>query len=203
MKFENAAIAKGYAAIAGFDEAGRGALCGPVVASSVILYPNQIIPGVDDSKRLTPGKRDTLFIDIMKSARSVGIGLARAAEIDEINILQATRRAMNRARCKLVIPADYLLLDAITIDVPDIPQQSIIKGDRKSHSIAAASIVAKVVRDRIMMVWHRRYPRYNWKKNKGYGTAAHLSALREYGPTEIHRKTFKGVLTYRGLFDRE
>lgn len=200
-QFEQAAAADGYTAVAGLDEAGRGALCGPVVAAAVILYQKQMIPGVDDSKRLTHSRRQMLYGQIIQSARAVGVGLSRADEIDRINILEATRVAMGRALGRLRATPDCLLLDALLLPGIEIPQTVIIKGDRRSHSIAAASIIAKVTRDRIMAVWHRRYPQYGWDSNKGYGTGTHIAALREHGPTPIHRRTFKGVFDCRGLFD--
>jgi len=199
--FERAASEGGFCAIAGLDEAGRGALCGPVVAAAVILFKNQRIPGVDDSKQLTHLRRQRLYGEILQSARAVGIGLARAGEIDRINILEATRVAMGRAVGRLRAIPDYLLIDALRLPAVSIPQQAIIKGDCLSHSIAAASIIAKVTRDRIMAVWHRRYPQFGWDTNKGYGTERHLLALREFGPCPIHRKTFRGVCDCRGLFD--
>lgn len=199
-KYECAAAESGYKIIAGLDEAGRGALCGPVVASAVVLYPGQFIPGVDDSKRLSPIQRQKMFEMVMDQARAVGIGLARATEVDRINVLEATRLAMMRALQKLQEKPDYLLLDAIKLAQISIPQESIIKGDSLSHSIAAASIIAKVIRDRIMLIWNRKYPGYGWETNKGYGTAFHLEALRVAGFCSIHRKTFKGVYDCRGLF---
>ena len=201
LNYEQEALEAGFCSVAGLDEAGRGALCGPVVAAAVILNDNHLIDGVDDSKRLTAQRRESLYIDIINHVRHFGIGIGRADEIDEINILEATRLAMGRAIHKLCCEPDCLLLDAIELPRVDLHQVSIIKGDQKSHSIAAASILAKVVRDRIMAVWAKRYPVYGWSKNKGYGTRDHLAALKDHGPCEIHRKTFKGVIQYRGLFD--
>lgn len=198
--FEKNAAIKGYRNIAGLDEAGRGPLAGPVVAAAVILPSLIIIPGVDDSKRLSARRRCQLFSIIRSHARSVGIGLAHSDEIDSINILEATRLAMLRAIRKMTIPPDYLLLDALTLPSLDLPQDAIIKGDQKSHSISAASIVAKVVRDRIMLIWDKRFPQYGWRKNKGYGTSDHLDAIRRFGPCSLHRRSFRGVMNYKGLF---
>lgn len=191
----------GYRAIAGLDEAGRGPLAGPVVAASVILPKPEVIPGVDDSKRLSADRRFSLFDEILRCARSTGIGLARCYEIDEINILEATRLAMIRAVQKMTVAPDFLLLDALSIPKLAIPQQPIIKGDQLSHSISAASILAKVIRDRIMIFWDKKYPQYGWKYNMGYGTQDHMEALKRFGPSPIHRKTFRGVCNCRGLFD--
>ncbi|MBN1296490.1 ribonuclease HII [bacterium] len=200
-QYEQLAARSGYCAVAGLDEAGRGALCGPVVAAAVILFHEQFIDEVDDSKRLTPRQRSRAYDRIRTHARAVGVGLARADEIDRINILEATRLAMQRAIGRLRITPDYLLLDAVRLEAVAIPQLPIIKGDRLSHSIAAASIIAKVIRDRIMRVWNRTYPQYGWANNMGYGTEEHLMALRRHGPSPIHRRTFRGVLDCRGLFD--
>ncbi|MBN1551340.1 ribonuclease HII [bacterium] len=198
--FEKKATQDGFRYIAGLDEAGRGALCGPVVAAAVILPDKDLPSGIKDSKLLKPKERLDLYPQIFKSALSVGVGLSRAAEIDRINILNATKLAMYRACLKLSVSPDLLLLDAITIEALPLPQIAIIKGDQRSLSIAAASIVAKVVRDRIMNTWHKHFPMYGFLNNKGYGTKEHRDALRTYGPTAIHRKTFKQVFDCWTLF---
>jgi ribonuclease HII len=199
--FERRARENGYTRVAGLDEAGRGPLAGPVVAAAVILQPDTCLQGVDDSKRISSARRYNLFDIIKQSAQTVGIGLARCWEIDTVNILEATRLAMVRAITKLSDKPDYLLLDAIRIPSLQIPQEPIVKGDRLSHSIAAASIIAKVTRDRIMEYWDTRYPQYGWRKNKGYGTRDHLEAIRRFGPCPLHRKTFRGVCHPVELFD--
>ncbi len=201
LSFERQAASDGYIAVAGLDEAGRGALCGPVVAAAVIPDLNTIIPGIDDSKRLNAKRRDTFARTILSSAVSVGIGLARADEIDEINILQATRRAMMRAIERLKIPPDFLLIDAVELKEIPLPYLALIKGDQRSYTIACASIIAKTTRDRIMTAWDRHYPDYGFGKHKGYGTALHIDALKRLGPSPIHRKTFKKVYNCRTLFD--
>ncbi len=176
--------------ICGIDEVGRGPLAGPVVAGAVILPKDCKILYLNDSKKLTPKKREELYDVIMDGAVSVGIGVVEASRIDEINILQATYEAMRIAISKLNVRPDVLLNDAVTIPQVDIRQVPIIKGDAKSVSIAAASIVAKVYRDRIMTEYENVYPGYDFASNKGYGTAAHMEGLRRLGMTPIHRKTF-------------
>lgn len=178
---------------AGVDEVGRGPLAGPVVAAAVILPEQCPIVGLNDSKRIKPQKREILFAEIKSAAISVGIGMVDAQEIDRINILQATLRAMEIAVVNLSPKPDYLLIDGDLSLSLQIPQEGIIKGDSKSFSIAAASIVAKVTRDRIMEEYHKIYPQYNFKKHKGYPTREHLEALEKYGPCPLHRRTFKGV----------
>jgi len=200
LLFEQKARSDGFAFVAGIDEAGRGALCGPVVAAAVIIDSSMLIPGIDDSKRLTAIQRDTLQLEIKKTAVSIGIGLARAGEIDKVNILQSTKRAMIRASCKLRPQPDFLLIDALNLDDLAIPQLCLIKGDQRSYSIACASIIAKTTRDRIMEIWSRKFPEYGMDKNKGYGTAFHIEALRKFGPCRIHRKTFNKVYNCRTLF---
>ncbi len=201
LQFERKYSEQGCKYIAGLDEAGRGALAGPVVAAAVVLYPEQFIPGVNDSKQLAPLKRIKLYRLIKQSALATAVGLVENTRIDSINILEATRLAMTRALKKLPQIPDCLLLDALTIPGLEVFQVPIVSGDNLSHSIAAASILAKVVRDRIMVSWHARYPQYNWIKNKGYGTVEHLAAIHDYGPSPIHRTTFRGVIQYPGLFD--
>ncbi len=191
--YENEARDAGYSKIAGIDEAGRGPLAGPVVAAAVILPYDFRIAGVDDSKKLTPPKRASLYAKIYERAVSIGIGTVGPAEIDRINILQASLGAMAVAVARLNHPPDYLLIDGIFEIGCDLPQIAIPKGDSKSISIAAASIVAKVTRDRMMEKYHRQYPQYGFAGHKGYPTKAHREALREFGGCPIHRKTFKGV----------
>ena len=178
--------------ICGIDEAGRGPLAGPVVAGAVILPKNCEILYLNDSKQLTAKKRDELYDVIMREAVAVGIGYASPARIDEINILQATYEAMREAISKLSVKPDVLLNDAVKIPQVDIRQVPIIKGDAKSVSIAAASIVAKVTRDRLMEEYDKVLPGYGFASNKGYGSAEHIAALKEIGPSPIHRQSFIG-----------
>ncbi len=198
--FEEVAYAQGYRRIAGLDEAGRGTLAGPVVAAAVLFEPKTAITGLRDSKQLSPQQRDSLHPIILQEAAAVAVGVVEAAVIDQINILQATRLAMQRAIEQLTIQPDYLLLDAITLPLVPIPQRPIIKGDQLSISIAAASIVAKVTRDRLMSRYHEEYPQYNFLAHKGYGTLEHRKQIREHGPCQIHRKTFRGVCDVDQLF---
>jgi ribonuclease HII len=176
--------------ICGIDEVGRGPLCGPVVASAVILPKDCQILYLNDSKKLSEKKREELYDVIMEQAIAVGLGMATPERIDEINILQATYEAMRQAINSLKVKPAVLLNDAVTIPEVEIPQIPIIKGDAKSVSIAAASIIAKVTRDRMMVEYDRMYPGYDLASNKGYGTKVHMEALRTVGPCEIHRKTF-------------
>lgn len=179
---------KGY--LCGIDEVGRGPLAGPVMAGAVILPKDHPILYLNDSKKLTPKKREELYDVIMNEAVAVGIGSEDEKVVDKINILQATYSAMRKAILKLEVRPDFLLVDAVTIPDTGIPECPIIKGDAKSVSIAAASIVAKVTRDRLMVQYDRLYPEYHFAKNKGYGTAEHIAALKKYGPCPIHRKSF-------------
>lgn len=176
--------------ICGIDEVGRGPLCGPVVASAVILPKDCQILYLNDSKKLSEKKREELYDVIMEQAVAVGVGMASPQRIDEINILQATYEAMRQAISSLKVKPAVLLNDAVTIPGVEIPQIPIIKGDAKSVSIAAASIIAKVTRDRMMVEYDRMYPGYDLGSNKGYGTKVHMEALKTLGPCEIHRKTF-------------
>ena len=178
--------------ICGIDEVGRGPLAGPVVAAAVILPKNVDIYYLNDSKQLSEKKREQLYKEIMEKAVAVGIGFADEKCIDEINILQADYVAMRMALSKLTVKPDILLNDAVTIPEVTIPQEAIIKGDAKSVSIAAASIVAKVTRDHYMVQMNSVYPGYDFASNKGYGSAKHIEALRNIGPCEIHRRTFIG-----------
>ncbi len=176
--------------ICGIDEAGRGPLCGPVVAGAVILPKNCDILYINDSKKLSEKMRDVLYDEITSGAIAWGVGIVSPERIDEINILQATYEAMKIAIDNLKVTPDILLNDAVIIPGVDIEQVKIIKGDAKSQSIAAASIIAKVTRDRMMAEYDKMYPGYSFAQHKGYGTKAHVEALKEYGPSPIHRKSF-------------
>lgn len=179
-----------YGTVCGIDEAGRGPLCGPVVAAAVIFPDEYNILYINDSKKLSETKREEVYKEIDKYAVAYGVGIVSPERIDEINILQATYEAMRTAIHKLSVTPDILLNDAVTIPMVDIKQVPIIKGDAKSQSIAAASIVAKVTRDHLMEEYDKLYPEYGFAKHKGYGTAAHIKAIKEYGPCPIHRRTF-------------
>ncbi|GAB6146176.1 ribonuclease HII [Desulfocicer niacini] len=191
--FEEQALQAGFRSVAGVDEAGRGPLAGPVVSAAVILPSGFAVAGITDSKQLTPRKRDIFFDILMEQALAVSTGLATVEEIDKINILQASLLSMVRAVKGLDPGPDYLLIDGkFTIDSP-LSQEAVIKGDARSISIAAASIIAKVTRDRIMKTLHEQYPQYGFDRHKGYPTAMHRAALLECGPSPVHRKTFRGV----------
>lgn len=179
-----------YSLICGIDEAGRGPLAGPVVAGAVILPKDCEILYLNDSKKLSPAKREALYEEIMEKAEAVGVGMAPPARIDEINILQATYEAMREAVDNLGVTPELLLNDAVTIPDVSIPQVPIIKGDAKSVSIAAASIIAKVTRDRLMVQYDEILPGYGFARHKGYGSKDHIEAIRRLGPTPIHRQTF-------------
>ncbi|RRJ15614.1 ribonuclease HII [Lachnoanaerobaculum orale] len=179
-------------AVAGIDEAGRGPLAGPVVAAAVILPKDIFLPFLNDSKKVTEKRRDVLFDQIKQEALAYGIGIASNALIDEINILQATYEAMREAISKLNKTPDILLVDAVHIPDINIKQVGIVKGDAKSVNIAAASILAKVTRDRLMLEYDKIYPEYGFASNKGYGTAKHIEALKAYGACDIHRRSFIG-----------
>lgn len=179
-------------AVAGIDEAGRGPLAGPVVAAAVILPKDIFLPFLNDSKKVTEKRRDVLFDQIKQEAIAYGIGIASNALIDEINILQATYEAMREAISKLNKTPDILLVDAVHIPNISLKQVGIVKGDAKSVNIAAASILAKVTRDRLMLEYDKIYPEYGFASNKGYGTAKHIEALKAYGACDIHRRTFIG-----------
>ena len=189
-EYERNAAQQGYTAVCGIDEAGRGPLAGPVYAAAVILPDGLEIPGLNDSKKLTEKKREALFDEICQKAVAYGIGCASEQEIDEINILQATYLAMRRAVEQLSVPADYALVDGNRMPPLAIPGETVVKGDAKSACIAAASILAKVSRDRVMLLMDPVYPQYQFAKHKGYGTKVHREALLTYGPCPIHRKTF-------------
>ncbi len=193
LAFENQAMLNGYKVIAGVDEAGRGPLAGPVVSAAVILPENFDVPGINDSKKLSEKKREALFPVIQKRAIAFGIGLADHKEIDQINILQASLLSMKRAVEALSVTPDYLLVDGKFNIACTIDQRSVIKGDALSLSIAAASILAKVTRDRIMADLDLQYPEYGFKRHKGYPTKAHKDAILTHGPCPVHRRSFKGV----------
>ena len=191
--FEAEAYARGFSCIAGVDEAGRGPLAGPVVAAAVVLPRQKEFPGLKDSKCLLPERRERLFRQISDTARDVSVGLAESAEIDAVGILPATQKAMRRAILGLSSRPDCLLIDAVTLPDMHIMQRAIVKGDGLSRSIAAASVIAKVTRDRMMVELHERYPQYNFRAHKGYGTAEHLSLLDQFGPCEAHRTCFRPI----------
>lgn len=188
--FEKKLFNKGYKLIAGIDEAGRGPLAGPVVAASVILPENVFIPGLDDSKKLAPEKRDQLYDVISEKAIALSTGIVDVEVIDSINILNATKMAMETAVRKLAPKPEYILIDAVELPQFSIKQKAIIKGDSKSISIAAASIIAKVTRDRILDKLHNEYPDYGFVHHKGYGTKQHVDAIKKYGVCPIHRMSF-------------
>ena len=189
--FESKAREGGYRAVAGVDEAGRGPLAGPVVAAAVILPPGYEHPGINDSKKLSSRQRDRLYAIIQHDAVSIGVGLSEAPLIDRVNILQATLLAMKEAVLELFPPPDFLLIDGLNrIDLAT-PQEAIIRGDSQSVSIAAASIIAKVSRDRLMEMYHRQFPQYNFLRNKGYGTKEHRAAIVKFGRCKIHRRSFR------------
>lgn len=192
LEYENELYDKGYKLICGIDEVGRGPLLGPVVTSAVILPVGYYNPEIKDSKKLSEKKREKLFDIITKDAVSIGIGIVDEKKIDEINIYEATKVAMKMAIDNLSIKPDYVLIDAMKLDI-DIPSNSIIKGDAKSESIAAASVIAKVTRDRMIDEIDKEYPMYDLKNNKGYGTKKHLEALKEYGPCKYHRYSYSPV----------
>lgn len=191
--FEKEARAQGYSSIAGVDEAGRGPLAGPVVSSAVVLPVGFVKDAITDSKKLSPKKRDYLYDKIYAEAVSIGTGIVDAPEIDRINILQASLLSMAMAVDNLYPVPDFLLIDGIHRPPCRIPHRTIPKGDARSVSIAAASIVAKVSRDRMMERYHLDYPRFEFSKNKGYPTKTHKTAIRKYGYCPIHRRSFRGV----------
>ena len=191
--FEEDARACGYRHVAGLDEAGRGPLAGPVVGAAVILPRRCSLPGLDDSKTVNPTERETLFSVITRCARAWGVGMASAAEIDTLNILQATRLAWRRAVHQLEVFPDFLLIDGHLGADFSIPHRPVIHGDRLSCSIAAASILAKVFRDRMMCAYHQCDPRYQFHRHKGYPTPEHLRLLRRFGPSPVHRRAFGPV----------
>ena len=189
-QFEEDCYASGYKFVCGVDEAGRGPLAGPVCAAAVILPPNADIPGLNDSKKLSDKRRRELFPIIKEQAIAYGIAFADETEIDEINILQATFRAMERAVADLSVTPDYVLVDGNKLPQLSVNAQAVIHGDSLSASIAAASVLAKVTRDDIMLEMAQTYPEYGFDIHKGYGTKAHYEALRDHGPCKIHRMSF-------------
>ncbi|MBF0519942.1 MAG: ribonuclease HII [Nitrospirae bacterium] len=194
FNFDREYITKGHTLIGGIDEAGRGPLAGPVVAACVILSEDFYIDGLNDSKKLTEAARNRIFKELLyNKAVGIGVGMATNEEIDSVNILNATRAAMKRAVADVPVRPQLLLIDAVKLKDIDIKQVSIIKGDEKSASIAAASVVAKVVRDSIMRGYHKTYPQYGFIRHKGYGTKEHMANIKEHGPCEIHRMTFAPV----------
>lgn len=192
----------GEGPVAGIDEAGRGPLAGPVVAAAVIFQPGVVIDGVNDSKRLSPDARDELFDVIHERALAVAVGMADAEEIDTVNILEATRNACRRALDALAVQPASLLFDALTLAGESRPQKAVVGGDGRSQSIAAASIVAKVTRDRLMRRYAPEYPDYGFERHKGYGVARHLEVLSRIGPSTLHRLTFSGVCFFHTVCRR-
>lgn len=192
--YEKQCFQSGFRYLAGVDEAGRGPLAGPVVAASVIFPQEFILPGLNDSKQLTEIQRNYYYQEILKNALGIGVGIVEPEIIDQINILQATLLAARLAVSNLLPKPDFLLIDALNLSFINIPKRSIIKGDSLSYSIAGASVVAKVTRDRIMKMYHLQHPEYDFDRHKGYGTSEHLLRLQNFGPSPIHRKTFRGVL---------
>ena len=193
LEYENELYDKGYKYICGIDEVGRGPLLGPVVTAAVILPIGYFNPEIKDSKKLSEKKREKLYDIIKKDAISIGIGIVDEKKIDEINIYEATKVAMKMAIDNLDVKPDYVLIDAMKLDI-NIPSSSIIKGDAKSESIASASIIAKVTRDRMLDEIDLEYPMYDLKNNKGYGTKKHLEALKKYGPCKYHRYSYGPVI---------
>lgn len=192
LAHEEAIWQRGIRHVAGVDEAGRGPLAGPVVAAAVIFPPGLLIAGVDDSKKLSPGRREEIFGIIQAHAVTIGVGIVGHAEIDEINILQATFKAMHGALASLTVPPEHVLVDGNRFAGSGVPFTAIVDGDACCHAIAAASIIAKVTRDRLMCEYDLRYPGYGFARHKGYGTAAHREALARLGACPIHRRSFLG-----------
>lgn len=196
LRYENEAYAQGYTAVCGIDEAGRGPLAGPVYAAAVILPPGVVIEGVNDSKKLSAKKREALFDVICEQAAAYAIACAEVSEIEQLNILQATFLAMRRAVEELPAAADFAIVDGNRLPELPIPARAVVGGDANSASVAAASILAKVSRDRYMMQMDELYPQYGFAQHKGYGTALHVERLREFGPSPIHRMSFlKNILS--------
>lgn len=196
LEYEKELYKEGINLIGGIDEVGRGPLVGPVVSACVILPKNFYMKDINDSKKLSEKKRNELYKIIKKTALSIGIGIVDEKRIDEINIYEATKEAMIMAINNSPIKPEYLLIDAMKLNI-NIPSKSIIKGDSKSESIAAASIIAKVTRDKMMYDLNKKYPEYSFDKNKGYGTKKHIEAIKKYGIIEEHRLTFNPVSVYK------
>ncbi len=194
-RYDQSLRREGYPRIAGIDEAGRGPLAGPVVAAAVILSKGLRIDGLRDSKKVPEGEREAIFASIRANATDIGIGIVDPHDIDRLNILRATRRAMEIAVAQLSSVPDMLIIDALSLPSIPIPQRSPVRAESVSASVAAASIVAKCTRDRIMLEYHDRYPRYNFGRHKGYATPEHLDILQRYGPSPIHRKSFFRVMS--------
>lgn len=190
LEIEEGLYSKGIKLVCGVDEAGRGPLCGPVVAAAVILKPDSKIEGVNDSKKLSEKKREQVYENIMENALAVGVGMSDVDVIESVNILNATKLAMKEAISKLKIQPEYVLIDGNQMIDITIPGETVVHGDAISESIAAASIVAKVTRDRMLIEWDKEYPEYGFAKHKGYGTKAHVEAIGKYGLTPIHRPSF-------------
>jgi ribonuclease HII len=199
--FENIVRKEGYQVIAGVDEAGRGPLAGPVVAAAVILPPNYVNSKINDSKKLSAANREKLYEVIEKDSLAIGMRVVDADIIDNVNILQASLQAMRDAVLELSVSPDFLLVDGLHCIPIITPQRPLVKGDSLSISIAAASIMAKVSRDRIMEMYHRQYPQYNFQKNKGYGTKEHINAIKRFGVCKIHRKSFHVKHLNQSSFD--
>ena len=193
FRFEKKLIEQGYYRIAGVDEVGRGALCGPVVAAAVIFHGRPPVRGINDSKKLTPDQREKLKPKIVKNALCCGIGIVSAEEIDRINIYQATLKAMRLALEQLSPQPDFVLIDGTRVNGLSVANLNLVKGDARCLSIAAASIVAKVTRDHLMQSYASMYPMYDWDHNKGYACKSHFHALREHGPVSFHRRSFKPI----------
>lgn len=191
LKFERWLWQQGLTHVAGVDEAGRGPLAGPVVAAAVVFPKDYFLAGVDDSKKLSHDRREQLYPQILANCRSFGVGIVSVAEIDQINIYQAAMLAMRLALDQLSPAAQHVLVDGRRNPKIDLPQTSIIKGDGLSFTIGAASIIAKVTRDRLMLDCHRAFPQYGFDKHKGYATRSHLAALQQHGPCELHRRSFR------------
>ena len=190
-KIDMSVFEEGYNYVCGIDEAGRGPLAGPVVIAAVVMPKDSMIEGVNDSKKVSEKKREKLYDLILEEAISYGVGIVDQNEIDRINILNATKAGLTEAVRSLKVKPDMILVDALSnIDTCGVPYRSIIKGDAKSYSIAAASIIAKVTRDRIMREWDKIYPQYGFEKHKGYGTANHINAIKEFGLCPLHRNSF-------------
>lgn len=199
LGYEERFWSRGFSRVVGVDEAGRGPLAGPVVAAAVVLRPGTPIPGARDSKTLSPVKREELARSVLAGAAAVALGAASVREVDRLNILASTTLAMSRALSRLPLKPDHVVVDGLPVRGLDWPHEAVVGGDGRVHSIACASIVAKVVRDRLMGLLARRYPGYGWETNMGYGTLQHLSALERLGPTPHHRRTFGSLQTDLGL----